>query len=170
MSNSPHLINSTNSCRLHAKWEACFLDHVKSKFILLLFSSLCAFCVFHIFYLGSGTETKKKGKYIMLLTFLKCFKNIFNPSQQNKAWVFPWSFYVLWRSWEKARKKVSFKTHGQGPPWWSRAEDSMHSLPRAWVLSLAGKPRSYKLERCGQKYKIRKQNTWSGSTVFSEEK
>lgn len=54
---------------------------------------------------------------------------------------------------KKARKKVSFKTHGQGPPWWSRAEDSMHSLPRAWVLSLVGKLRSYKLNDVVKKMK-----------------
>ena len=36
---------------------------------------------------------------------------------------------------KKARMKVSFKTHGQGLPWWARAR----------VPSLVGKLRSHKL-------------------------
>ena len=71
---------------------------------------------------------------------------------------------------KKARMKVSFTTHGQGLPWWPRAEDSMHSLPRAWVLPLVGKLRSHKLNGVAKKQNKIRTKHMVRITVYSKER
>ena len=143
--------------------------------IMRTVSSFCYFPLYALWYfsyflLGLWTETKKKGKYIMLLTFLKCFKDILkSESTKQSISLPPWSFYVLWRSRQKSKNEGKLYNTWPGSSLVVQGW-GLHALTAKGLGSTPGwEAKIPQAERCGQKNKIRTKHVVR-ITVYSEEK